>query len=566
MAIDGLFCAYLAKELACITGAKIEKINQTGDEELLLRLYGPNGRQNLLLSASRQNARACLCGEEVPPQNPVPTSFCMLLRKHLQNGRITAVFAPENQRIICIDAESRDELGYPCYRRIYAELMGKYSNILLTDTETDRVLGALYQTDITFAARTVLVGLPYEAPPKQDKIAPQTLTKEQFLSVCEANAGRDSADFFLKTFLMFSPLTAREAASRANATGKTVGEAGGELLWQAFVDMLSLPASPCLVLDEEGKGVAFSYLPLTQYGNGSTKQKVESLSELLCMYFKENVKRENHDRHSADLLRLVANLKTRVLKKKALQLQSLKESEGKDAFKQKGDMIIGSIYMLKQGMESASLINYETGEYETVALDKRLSPSANANRYYKKYTKLKNAEVAMLDQLEKTENELLYIESVADAISRAETDHEFDDIRAELEQSGYLRGNFKGKKRKQLSKPIEYKVDGGYTVKVGRNNIQSDMLTFSAAKGDIWFHVKNAPGSHTVLYAGGEEPSALAYTQAARIAAFHSSLKGAPSVAVDYTRIRFVKKPSGAAPGYVNYTHYYTAFVPAELM
>lgn len=565
MAIDGLFCAALAKELSSLVGAKIEKINQTGDEELFLRLYGEGKRKNLLLSASRQNARACLVGDDIPPQNPVPTSFCMLLRKHLQNGRIVAVFAPENQRIICIDTESRDELGYICHRRVYAELMGKYSNILLTDADTDKVLGALYQTDITFAARTVLVGLPYEEPPKQDKLSPRSVSKEQFFSVCEQNAGRDSADFFLKTFATFSPLTAREAAHRGGAAGKTVAEADKERLWQGFDSVLNSPIQPCRVLDGNGKAVAFSFTALGQYGEGFTVTKEESLSSLLCIYFDEKGKQENHDRHSADLLRLISNLKARVEKKKALQLQSLKECDGKDDYKRKGDMIIGSIYMLRQGMESAELMDYETGEMETVLLDKRLTPSANAGVYYKKYTKLKNAEVAMKDQLSKTEKELLYIESVADAVSRAETDAEFDDIRAELEQSGYQRVHLKGKRKKQLSKPLEYKVDGGYTVRVGRNNIQNDMLTFSASKGDIWFHVKNAPGSHTILYAGGEEPSALAYTQAAMIAAYHSSLQGAPSVAVDYAQVRFVKKPAGAAPGYVNYTHYYTAYVDGKL-
>lgn len=565
MAIDGLFCARLAAELSALAGAKIEKINQTGDEEIVLRLYGEGKRINLLLSASRQNARACLCGDDIPPQSPVPTSFCMLMRKHLQNGRVVAVFAPENQRIICIDTESRDELGYPCRRRIYAELMGKYSNVLLTDIDNDKVLGALYQTDITFAARTVLVGLPYEAPPKQDKLAPFSVGKEQFAALCEANSGRDSADFFLKTFLMFSPLTAREAAYRADAAGKTVGNCATEKLWEGFISVLNAPTKPCRVLDGDGKAIAFSFIPLTQYGEGFKLIEEQSLSALLGVYFEEKGRQENHDRHSADLLRLVSNLRARVEKKKALQLQSLKDCDSKDEYKRKGDMVIGSIYMLKQGMESAELMNYETGETETVVLDKRLSPSANANLYYKKYTKLKNAEVAMKEQLAKTEKELLYIESVADAISRAETDPEFDDIRAELEESGYFRAKIKGKRKKQLSKPMEYKVDGGYTVRVGRNNIQNDALTFSAAKGDIWFHVKNAPGSHTILYAGGEEPSALAYTQAAMIAAYHSSLQGASSVAVDYALVRFVKKPTGSAPGFVNYTHYYTAFVKAEL-
>lgn len=565
MAIDGMFCARLAEELSVLSGAKIEKINQTGDEEVLLRLYGDGKRYNLLLSASRKNARVCLCGEEVPPQNPVPTSFCMLLRKHLLNGRISAVFAPKDERIVCFDIESRDELGYLCRRRIYAELMGKYSNLLLTDIESERVLGALYQTDITFAARTVLVGLPYEGPPKQDKVSPFGVDKAQFFALCEANSERVAADFFLKVFACFSPLTAREAAHRADSDGKTVGETDREKLWLSFSDMVNAPTKPCRVTDGEGKAVAFSYTVLTQYGEGFTVTEEESLSALLWAYFEEKGKQENHDRHSADIQRLVATIRARLEKKAALQAQSLKECEQKEEYRRQGDMIIASIYMLKQGMESATLMDYETGKEYEVKLDKRLNPAANAKVYYKKYTKLKHAELAMTEQLGKTAAELKYIDTVADALYRAETDAEFDDIRSELESAGYIRAKLKGKKKKQLSRPFEYVIDGGYLVRVGRNNVQNDELTFSANKGDIWFHVKNAPGSHTVLYAGGEEPSALAYTQAAMLAAYHSSLQGAPSVAVDYAPVRFVKKPNGSAPGYVNYTHFYTAYVDGTL-
>ncbi len=562
MAIDGIFCSRLAAELKnALIGAKIEKINQTGDEELTLKLYGGGTKYNLLLSASRKNARVCLCGE-VPPQNPVPTSFCMLLRKHLQNGRITDVFAPTGERIVCFDVESKDELGYACHRRIYAELMGKYSNLLISDTDKDRVLGALYQTDLTFAARTVLVGLPYEAPPKQDKVLPYGVEKARFAELCEGAPLRECGDFILKTFACFSPLTAREVAYRAGALGKNVADADTDALYGAFTELVFGEGCPCTVYDDKGEQIAFSYTELKQYGDKARAERSESLSALLCTYFEEKGKKEKHDRHSSDLLRLVSNLKERVLKKLGLQTESLKECQRKEEFKRKGDAIIASIYMLKQGMESARLIDYETGEEIEIELDKRKTPANNAKAYYKKYTKLKNAETAMTEQLAKTKLEFEYMESVADAVARAESDSEFDDLRQELERAGYIRGKSRAK-AKLKAKPFVYEVDGGYTLKVGKNNLQNDELTFSADKGDIWFHVKNAPGSHAVLYAGGEEPSALAYTQAAQLAAYHSSVSGSPSVAVDYTRVRFVKKPSGAAPGYVIYTHYYTAYVDA---
>ncbi len=563
MAIDGLFCAALARELSSLAGAKIEKINHTGDEEIVLKLYGDGKRQELLISASRISARVCLCSQSLS-MNPVPTSFCMLLRKHLMNGRITAVFAPENERIVCIDVESRDELGYVCKKRIYAELMGKYSNIVLAG-EGDRVLGALYQTDITFSARTVMTGLAYEFPPKQDKLSPHSVTKEQFFAVCESRGEREGADFFLKTFACFSPLTAREAAFRAGALGKEINTVGAEALWTAFCDILEGESAPCRVLDAEGRAVAFSFTELKQYGAGFTVEPCDSLSELLCRHFEEKGRQEKHDRRSADILRLLANLHARVEKKRALQLQALEDSKQKEHYKRMGDLIIANIYLLKQGMERAILTDWESGEEIEVLLDKRLTPANNAKAYYKKYTKLKHAELAMAEQLEKTDRELLYIDSVTDAVRRAESDGEFEDIRAELTEAGYIRGKARGKRTKQFSKPLEYRLSDGSLLRVGRNNVQNDALTFSAGKTDIWFHVKNAPGSHAVLYTDGKEPTAEVYTEAARVAAFHSSLSGNKGVAVDYALVRFVKKPNGAAPGFVIYTHYYTAFVEATL-
>ncbi len=559
MAIDGLFCAALASELSELVGAKIEKINHTGDEEIVLKTYGDGKRRELLISASRISARMCICSASLS-MNPTPTSFCMLLRKHLANGRIVAVFAPQNERIVCMDIESRDELGYICKKRIYAELMGKYSNIVLTG-ENDRVLGALYQTDLTFSARTVMTGLPYELPPKQDKLSPWGLTKEQFFALCDSE--REGADFFLKTFMCFSPLTARETAFRAGALGKQAKSVSKDALWTAFSSILQGERKPCRVLDSEGRAVAFSFTELTQYGEGFRLEAVSSLSELLCLHFEEKGRQEKHDRRSADILRLLSNLRSRVEKKRALQLQALKDSEAKDEYKRCGDLIIGSIYLLKQGMEKVMLTDWETGDEVEVILDKRLTPANNAKAYYKKYTKLKHAEVAMAEQLEKTDRELLYIESVTDAVRRAESDGEFEDIRAELTEAGYIRGKARGKKAKQLSKPFEYKLSDGYILRVGRNNVQNDALTASAGKNDIWFHVKNASGSHAILYTNGEEPSAQVYTEAAQLAAYHSSLRGATAVAVDYTPVRFVKKPNGSAPGFVIYTRNYTAYVSA---
>jgi len=572
MSIDGLFCACLANELKALEGAKIEKISQTGGEELIFQLYSSR-RLHLLLSASRQNARVCLV-PDMPVKAPLPSPFCMLLRKHLAGGRVERVFAPENERIICFDIKCKDELGYACDRRIYAELMGKYSNLILTGGD-GRVLGALYLTDLSFSARAIMAGLPYEGPPRQEKASPRLFQRsevrgqrsengrELFLGLCEKNYGCRAADFLLKNIACFSPLTARETAFRANI--ELLDKRNAEHLWDIAGGILNEAfggaGKPCIVEDKDGVPVAFSFTLLRQYGAGFRLREHESLSETLCAWFGEKGRKENKDRRSSDLKKLLDNLKNRIVKKMALHMEKLAECAGKDGFRRCGDLIIGSIYLLKQGMEKATLPDYETGETAEIPLDRRLSPADNAAAYYKKYTKLKYAEAAVRQRIEITEEERRYIESVADAAARAETDAEFDELRAELAQAGYIKAarNAKGRKSALLA-PLEYKI-GEFVLRVGRNNLQNDKLTFSSDKKDIWFHVKNAPGSHAVLQTGGKEPEAEVYTRAAQIAAYHSSQRGNKNTAVDYAPVRFVKKPPGSAPGRVEYTRYYTAYV-----
>ena len=571
MALDGLFCYALGNELNALSGAKVERLNQTARDELFLRLYKEGIKYNLIVSAAPNSPRVALCDKEDPAQTAAPTAFCMLLRKHLNAARITCVYAPDNERIICFEFDSINELGYVEKKRLYVELMGKCSNILLADGE-NKLLGALYLTDITSTTRHILIGMPYEAPPKQTKRDPFTVTKQEFLQLCEAYAEKDAGEFILMSFLCFSPLTARETAFRAGGClGKTVGETGAEKLYDSFVSVIealeSHSFSPCVVKDGEGKMIAFSFTEIKQYGHGFTVEGRETLSEVLNLFFEEKGKREKQRVRSHDIQKLISNIKTRLTRKRVNQLKELKECENGAFYKRSGDLIIANIYALKQGMKTAELYDYETGETVSVKLDERLSPSNNAKAYYKKYTKLKHAAVALEEQIKKAENEEIYIESVADALSRAETDADFDEIRRELAKEGYIadRSRSRQKQRVKGQKPLSFVTSGGYPVRVGKNNIQNDELTLSADKTDIWFHVKDHPASHAVMYTGGEEPDARSYTEAAMLAAYHSSVRGAKNVAVDYTPVRFVKKPNGSKPGFVIYNKYYTAYVDAEM-
>ena len=336
--------------------------------------------------------------------------------------------------------------------------------------------------------------------------------------------------------------------------------ADGEKLYDSFCQILSCKAKPCIIYGQDGKATEISFCDITQFGNVK-KEYPETLSEALNIYYEEKSHAERVAARSRDLTKTVKNILSRLEKKLEAQKNDLFECSAKEEFRRAGDAIIGSIYMLKQGMESADLMDYETGEYIKVKLDKRLSPSKNAERYYKKYAKLKRAEAALTEQIVQTEKELAYIESVADLISRLSTAEDFEEMKDELSAAGYLKGRRNKGAKKQKTKPLKFVTSGGFVVKVGKNNVQNDALTFGADKNDYWFHVKNIPGSHTVLYTEGLTPSDEDLTEAATIAAKHSKATEGSVVSVDYTLARYVKKPPHSKPGFVTYDKYKTAYI-----
>lgn len=573
MAFDGFFCLAAAEELRSWTGAKVEKIHQSAPSCLYLCLYREGKHANLILSASASRPLLAVTEETIARPNE-PTALCMLFRKHLQNGRLTGVEWVQNERIVCFRFESADEMGFLHEKRIYAEMMGKYSNLILVG-EKGNVLAATSTADLTASVRQVMPGMPYELPPAQDKRDALRTDREAFLLLTAEAAGKRMDQFLVQSFFAFSPVVAREVAYRAvGRTDALLDEANAESLWLSFrafaEDVRARRFTPCAVYDGEN-GIEYAFLPLKQY-EGLEVRVFGSLSELQLRYFAQKEETVNIRSYAADILKRVKTLLGREQKKAGLLREEMAACAGRDVFRKYGDLLTANLYRLQSGCPEAAVEDYETGETVRIPMNIRLSPTQNAQAFYRKYAKMKRAEEALKGQIEETDRKTDYLESVLDAVDRARELTDLEEIRRELAETGlslFSSGRpvpaKNGKKRSvPLSKPLSFRTSDGLTVRVGKNNLQNDALDAAAAKNDLWFHIKKYHGSHVILETEGREPSDRDYTEAAMLAAFHSEKRGSSNVEVDYTRVKYLRKPAGSPPGFVTYETYFSAVVDAE--
>ncbi len=574
MAFDAGMILALASEIKEKTlGARVEKVHQPERDEIVLLLH--IGRENLrlVISASPNNPRIHL--SEIPKENPsAPPIFCTMLRKYLTGAKITDVRTVGFERIIFIDFEAHDDLGYPFSVTLVAEIMGKYSNIIFCRDENMKILGAVRPVDFTTSrVRQVLPGMLYEAPPAQEKRNPLDETEEGF-SALYADSIKRADKFITDSYLGISALVAREIAFRADKAEEKEGVPYEKALLREFfrfVEILKNRAfSPVMVSDENGKPLEYCFFDLLQYGD-LKKTFFDSSSSLIETFFSSRDNSERVKQRAYDIFKVLSNTKSRLEKKTAIQMDELAECEKKEEMRKFGELITSNIYALKKGMPHAEVVDYYVEDCPTIKipLDIRLTPSQNAQLYFKKYTKMKNAEREIAKQIESTEKEVAYIDSVLDSLSRAAGQSELDEIRRELCESGYSslkKQNSGGKKAVNVGKPVEYVTSGGYRLLCGKNNLQNDYITTKLAeKSDWWFHVKNAPGSHVIMFTDGkEEPSALDFTEAATVAACNSSLADGKNLSVDYTLVRHIKKPPSSKPGYVTYTTYWSAVVTPD--
>lgn len=589
MPFDAGVMAAVVKQLEMqAVGARIDKIYQPDRDEVMLGLRVQNGNKRLLLSACAGNSRAGFCNAE--RENPAtPPMFCMLLRKHLSGGHILSVKQIGFDRALEMKIGATDDMGFATERYLICEIMGTYSNIIFLD-ENRRILSVIHPVSLSASnKRQVLCGFEYEDPPKQEgKINALDVTEEIFAERCK-NAldfgNAPAADkFLIANFAGLSPLIAREITYRASGNTSTpLGNVDIQKLWfnfsKIYTDVKNGVFSPCLIKNTDGKVMDFSFCEIRQYATLAVIKPYDDISELLDVFYSERDKNEHIKRRGQDVLRLLANAESRIKKKTALQRESLAECENRGTWKKYADLITANMYALKKGMKSAELIDYEDENMPTVSvpLDERLTPSQNAQKYYKKYAKAKSALVMLNEQIEESARELSYIDTVFESLAKAENENDFAQIRTELSMTGYGRklenmrksGN-KSKKdyrqnMKKDYKPMRFMTSGGYEVLCGKNNLQNDYVTtVLASKDDYWFHVKNAPGSHVVMRCGKDEPDAKDFTECAKIAVLYSSQKETPNAAVDYTRVRHVKKPSGSKPGFVVYDTNFTAFATAD--
>ncbi len=573
MSFDAFMLRAVAYELnAKIAGGRIEKILQPSKDELTLILHREGKHIRLQINAGAAAARIGIT--ETAPENPkVPPNFCMLMRKHLTGAKIESVVQPRFERTLEILFETYDEMGFLTKRRLICEIMGRYSNAVLCDKDY-KILNALRPVDFTTSRkRQLLAQMLYEMPPSQNKKNPLDENREGFLS----SVKEVSENGLMSVYAGMSPLTAREICFRAG-TG-----ADKEGLWEAFSETvknaLENRYTPTLILNEKGEPYDFSSFEIKQYGELYKTVSFDTFGALTDAFFAERERQGRERQRAHDTERLLKNVEARLIKKLELQKKELADTERKSEYKLKADAITANIYRLKSHVESATLNAYVddgSGGFAettvTVKFERGLTPSQYAQKLYKKYNKAKNAEREIALQIEKGERELLYIRSVQYALSRINGQDELTEIQSELSAAGYgkkeefKKQGKKGERKKtlQLKSPIKLTTSGGHTVLVGKNNLQNDHLTFKlASKNDYWFHVKSLPGSHTVMLCDGREPSNADITEAAVIAAKNSKASGEKRVEVDYTRIKNVKKPSGAKPGFVIYEGYNTAVVDA---
>lgn len=571
MSFDGFTVAAVTAQINReLKNSRVERVNAPTADEIVLNLRTEDRRSvKLCLSASSSIPKVNIT--EVVKDNPLQASaLCMHLRKHLNSAKLLSAEQPGFERVIKLTFQTTDELGFPRTEFIYCEIMGKYSNVILTD-ENDRIINCVKPVDITTSSkRQVLPGMKYEAPPPQDKLIPTDADAEAFAALCEKYGECDADGFFIKCFRGFSPLLSREAAYLAKSSGRPV-RGHGAALYAVFRNMInrcnSADFSPCIVYDNK-KPLDFSVFEIKQYGDGANTVGFDSISECIDRFYSERENSERIKQRGGDILRIINTAEGHIKKKMQNIDDDLKRCEDTEKYKIYGDLITANLYRAEKGAPSISVENYydENCPKLEIPLDPRLSASSNAQKYYKKYNKLKTAKTEAAKRAEQAKAELAYIQTVADALSRSETEEDLEQLRAELYETGYA-SRMKDEKKKKPSKPrpLRFMTDGGYTVLVGKNNTQNDRLTLKdSSRYDWFFHVKDAPGSHVIMVSDEKEPSVEDFTQAAVLAAYYSSKREGQNVEVDYTLVKNVKKPAGSAPGYVIYHQNYSAVVTPD--
>jgi len=503
----------------------------------------------------------------------------MLLRKHLTGARIIEILHPPAERILIFKLKTSDALGIKSEKTLIVEMFGQQANIILTDTQR-LIIDCLRRisSDLT-GKRAVLPGLIYRNPPKQEgKLNPLEISEAEFNGLLNKETDKNEAieKWLLKTFLSLSPLICREIVWRsyndADFRLNEIKDNNSALINEFFILMSKIKENkyqPCLILSETGKPQDYSYTEIKQYENKYTVKLEESFSILLDNYYTKLSQVNRISQRSSATMKAVKNAKERLIRKLAIQKTELEATAKRDEMRRKGDLITANIHLIKKGQNVLITEDFysENGEMCEIKLDSQKTPQQNSAIFYKAYTKAKNAQTFLTEQIKKGEKELDYIESVIRQLSQIENEQDLNEIRSELILTKYLKEQKKQKAKKikqPESQPHEFLASNGMRIFAGKNNLQNDNLTLkNAAKTDIWFHTQKIHGTHVILSLAGETPDEKTLNEAASIAAYYSSARDSGKVPVDYTLVKNVKKPSGSRPGKVIYTDYKTLYAPS---
>lgn len=583
MALDGTLLRQIRHELeSCLIGARIDKIHQFSREEMIFVLRLPQPTEDgsrtvkLYLSAGADSPRIHLTSASF--ENPKsPPMFCMLMRKYLGSAKLIEIRQIGLDRILHLVFETRNEMGDLIQLTVAIEIMGRHSNIILID-ETGRVIDSIKRIDDTMSSvRPILPGVRYTLPPAQDKLDLIDVTPEQIEQRLRTGKDTPLSKALLSAVQGVSPIVCREIANYVFLGDDRVISEMTEnhfdrlrfFLTKVIDYAKNYTGTPTSVIDSRKKPMDFSFMDIHQYGGSMFTRTYDTYSQLLDDFYtqRDNIQRMRH--RSADLLKVLANTADRIARKLSLQQKELADCSDRETWKIYGDLINANLYSIQKGDRTATLINfYDENQAEvTIPLDPRKTPAQNAQKYYGEYRKADTAEKKLRELIEEGQQEAIYIDSVFDALTRAQTNDELSAIRAELAEQGYLRKKGPAPKKGKETKlaPKRYRSDDGFLILVGRNNVQNDQLTLKDARGrDVWFHTKNIPGSHTIVVSDGQEVPDSTLNQAAIIAAANSKAADSAQVPVDYTLIKNVKKPRGAKPGMVIYVNYQTAYVTPD--
>ena len=571
MAFDGGMLYKVKNELLTAVDCHVDKIYQPSRDELIISFRKKGFVKRVFISARPGASRIHFTENKF--ENPeTPPMFCMLVRKHLSSARLVSVEQNGFERVLELVFFATDEMGDRVTLRLVCELIGNQSNIILVGNE-GRIIDSVRRSDIESGKRLVQPGARYEYPTSQQKLDP---TRENIANICTelfSFGDMPISKALLRTVNGFSPLICREIACLASGNDVSVSECDKDSVANALstvISALSGQGMPVMLTEENGTPFDYSYVDICQYGDKFAKKQFGTYSDLLDGFYtaRDTAARINHS--AKDIIRLVENLKTRAEKRLALRLDELQNCQNREEYRIFGELLKANLYAIQQGSRFAEVPNYYDESLSTVRipLDPSLSPAANAAKYFKDYKKTYTAEQHLNTLTQNDKNEIVYFDSVLDSISRCTALSDINEIREELADAGYLRSTAKKQKKSNKGAALlEYTSSEGYRIVVGKNNRQNDYITtVLAAKNDLWFHVKNIPGSHVVVMCNGGEVSDGTVAAAAQLAAYHSKASSSSNVPVDYTPVKYVKKPNGSKPGMVIYTTNKTVYVtPKEI-